>query len=220
MLPFYLLGNLHCAGMCGPLVMLIGKHRYRWFYFLGRTVSFSLAGLLAGSGGAVINLALHQYNLTAMASFAFAVPILWIGISNITGFRLFAWSGISNRISQFSQPISLLILQDRPWPTFLFGFFTVALPCGQTLIVFSACALSGDPLVGLFNGCCFALLTSPSLLAAMSASTLFHKAKHYYHLLFGLAAILVGMLALCRGMADLGIIPHLVLSQKYHLVIY
>ena len=56
MLPLYLLGNLHCIGMCGPLVMLLGQQRCRAFYFLGRTLSFTLAGLLAGALGSVLQL--------------------------------------------------------------------------------------------------------------------------------------------------------------------
>ena len=51
MLPLYLFGNVHCLGMCGPLVMLIGQHHFRYFYFVGRTLSFTLAGGLAGAAG-------------------------------------------------------------------------------------------------------------------------------------------------------------------------
>lgn len=68
LLPLYLFGNLHCIGMCGPLVMLIGRHRHRYFYFAGRVASFSLAGLLAGELGAVLHLVLKQYFLAEIVS--------------------------------------------------------------------------------------------------------------------------------------------------------
>ena len=92
------------------------------------------------------------------------------------------------------------------------------LPCGQTVVVFSACALSGDPFVGLLNGLAFALLTSPSLFLAMQVRTLFPNAKAYYNKVVGLSAIFVGLLAFCRGFAELEIIPHLALG--HHLVFY
>lgn len=219
MLPYYLLGNLHCAGMCGPLVLMIGKHQFRHIYFIGRILSFSLAGFLAGAGGSVINLLLSQYHLSALASFSFGLMIIYVGISNLVGVSL-KWNFFSKKIARANQTLSLLMLRDQPWSTFLFGFFTVALPCGQTVVVFSACALYGDPWVGLLNGFCFALLTTPSLLAAMYATRIFQKAKRHYNFFMGISALLIGGLAICRGLADLGLIPHLNLSSHYHLVIY
>ena len=69
MLPLYLFGNLHCLGMCGPLVAMIGHHRFRYYYFLGRTLSFTLAAMAAGGAGAVLHLFLNQYHISALTSF-------------------------------------------------------------------------------------------------------------------------------------------------------
>jgi uncharacterized protein len=112
------------------------------------------------------------------------------------------------------------MLRDQPWPTFLFGFFTIALPCGQTVVVFSACALYGDPFIGLINGLVFALLTSPALFAAMHAHRFFQKLKPSYNTIMGGCAVLVGLLSFCRGLAELEYIPHLIINSEYHLVIY
>ncbi len=220
MLPIYLFGNLHCIGMCGPLVMMLGRHRYRYFYFLGRTLSFSLAGLLAGGFGAVLNVALQQYHVPALTSFIFGLVILAVGVANISARSLPVPVWVSHRTASVSRSLSFLILKDEPLSTFLFGLFTIALPCGQTIIVYSACAISGDPIVGLVNGFFFALITSPSLFFAMRAHGLLQKAKRHYGLLMGCAAILVGTLAICRGAAELDLIPHLVLNENYHIVIY
>lgn len=217
MLPYYLLGNLHCAGMCGPLVLMIGRHRYRHLYFLGRTLSFTAAGCLAGAGGAVINLFLNQYHLSAILSLCFGLVIISMGMGNLFGL---SFDFISRKLARASRSLSLLILRDQPWPTFLFGFFTLALPCGQTVVVFSACAIYGDPWVGLINGLCFALLTTPSLMAAMYATAVFQKLKPHYNLVMGMAALVIGTLAVCRGLAELEVIPHFILNHHYHLVIY
>lgn len=224
MVPFYLIGNLHCAGMCGPLVLMLGSNRWRHFYFLGRTLSYSLACLLAGEAGYVLHSALQHYHLTAIASFFFGGIISAIGFYNLAGKRFKPPSIFFRRLSPLSKNLSLLLLHDQPWPSFLFGFFTVLLPCGQTMVVFSACALYGDPVSGLANGIAFSLLTSPSLWLSMRAQGLLGYAKKHYNLLLGVSSVAVGALAFCRGLAEVGIIPHLILNPKapayYHIVIY
>lgn len=220
MLPIYLFGNLHCIGMCGPLVMMLGQHKYRYFYFLGRIFSFGLAGLIAGGFGAILNVALDEWFIPAMVSLSFGAIIIIIALYNLTGthFRGFNW--LSKKMGKLSQGLSLLLLKDDPYPTFLFGLGTILLPCGQTVVVFSACAIYGDPLIGLLNGAAFALLTSPSLWVAMRAKNWLSRYKTSYNQLFGGAALFIGVLALCRGLADLSIIPHLILNHSWHIVLY
>lgn len=220
MLPFYLLGNFHCIGMCGPLVAMIGRHRFRWHYFFGRLCSFSLAGALAGGFGAVLGAIFNLYHLSAMTSFVFGALILLISVNQLGKWRIPGTRWIESRLATGSRVLTPLMLQDRRLPTFLFGFFTIALPCGQTIIVYSACALSGSLWIGLLNGALFALLTSPSLFLAMQTHRLLPQLRHRVQYLIGGMGLIVGLLAISRGLADLEMIPHLVLSQKHHLVIY
>lgn len=210
LLPLYLLGNLHCMGMCGPLVMLLGEQRYRYFYFVGRSLSFTLAGFIAGALGEVISAWLHLVHLSALFCFVIGGVILWMGFSVFWGWALPGGKWLSS----WSQKLSPLLLKEDPWRVFLFGFFTVFLPCGQTVIVFSACAMAGDAWVGLLNGFMFAILTSPSLWLAMRAKRLFGFARSYYRPLMGSGACVIGLLAICRGLADLGWIPHLTLAPS------
>lgn len=224
MLPFYLLGNLHCLGMCGPLVMMIGRNKYKHLYFIGRAVSFSLAAMLAGELGAVLHVYLKEYHISSLLSFLFGGFILAIGLSALLGRSYPGEKWIAKKLQPFNKHISLLVLKETPWALFLFGFFTVFLPCGQTVIVFSACALYGSAVAGLLNGFVFALLTSPSLALAMHASGCLNKAKKYYNVLMGSCALLVGVLAFCRGAADMDLIPHLILNssaaREYHIIIF
>lgn len=224
MLPVYIFGNLHCIGMCGPLVMMLGHHRYRYFYFAGRAFSFTLAGMLAGELGAVLNTFLQQYHISAFTSFLFGGIILLIGIYSCLGWQYPGFRWISHKLSGFNKNLSLLMLKDQAWPTFLFGFFTVFLPCGQTLLVFSACALAGDLFVGMVNGFAFATLTTPALWLAMHAHTMLHRFRRYYDTMIGLCGLVIGGLAICRGMAEMGWIAHWVLNPAaaphYHVVIY
>lgn len=225
LLPLYLFGNLHCIGMCGPLVMLLGQHRYRLFYFLGRTLSFSLAGMAAGELGAVLHLFLKPYHLAEIVSLICGLGMIIWGLLKLIGCQSQpSFTLKKTPLNTLHQWVSTLLLKDTGWATFLFGFFTVALPCGQTLVVFSACALTGSAWVGLGNGFAFALLTTPSLFIAMHMLTLFKKFKHYDRPVLGGCSIVVGVLACCRGLAELGWISHWVLnpdtSTSYHLVIF
>lgn len=218
MLPVYLFGNLHCAGMCGPLVILLGGHRFRWLYFLGRALSFALAGGIAGALGAVLNFALHDWFVPAATTLLFGA-----GISIWALFHLFGW-----RLSPFGrqlQGISTQLFGRLTGMPFLFGVVTILLPCGQTLLVFSACAVEGSPWIGMANGCAFALLTSPALMAAMAAHRWIGRLRSRAHAVTAILALLVGAMALCRGFAELDWIPHLVLggdpsSSKFHIALY
>ncbi len=226
LLPLYLFGNLHCMGMCGPLVMLIGQHHYRLFYFVGRLLSFSLAGLIAGELGAVVHLFLKQYYLAEIISLLCGIFIMGWGVQQLLGrqHKPLSSSHSSSPLNALHRWVSTLLLKDTGWSTFLFGVFTVALPCGQTLVVFSACALAGNAWVGLGNGFAFALLTTPSLVIAMHTLTLFKKFKQYERAVIGGCSIFVGLLACCRGLAEMGWINHWILNPAapsfYHLVIF
>lgn len=224
MLPIYLFGNLHCIGMCGPLVALLGRHHYRWYYFLGRTVAFGLAGWIAGALGAVLDAALAAYHVPAVTSFVFGTVIITAGTCTILGRPIPGITALMQKMSGPNQKLSLLLLKDRRWPTFLFGMGTILLPCGQTLLVYSAIALIGDPWVGLINGLAFAVLTSPSLFLAMHAVQLLGPLKRHYNTIVGVMALLVGALAICRGFAEVQLIPHWVVNPDadaaYHIVLY
>lgn len=220
LLPLYLLGNLHCIGMCGPLVMMIGQHRFRYFYFAGRMLSFTLAGTLAGAVGEVLNLVLNQYHIPAFTSLMFGSVVLIIGLYTMAGWQYPGHQWLGLRLVGVNRTLSMLILSDRALPIFLFGFFTILLPCGQTLVVFSACAVAGDLWVGMLNGFAFALLTSPSLVMALHAHSFLARFKPYYKQMMGISALVVGTLMLCRGFAEIGYIDHLILNENYHFVIF
>jgi uncharacterized protein len=224
MLPFYLLGNLHCLGMCGPLVMMIGAHRYRYFYFFGRLFSFTLAGTIAGELGAVLNVIFNQYHISAAASLLFGGFILLIGTFGLLERSFPGQASLAKFMAKGNHSLSLLMLRDKPLATFIFGFMTIALPCGQSLVVFSACALSGSALIGMVNGFAFALLTSPSLFFAMRAHRLLGGAKKYYNTATNAIALIVGIIAFCRGLAELDLIPHVLLPLPFadalHLVLF
>jgi sulfite exporter TauE/SafE len=208
MFPIYVMGNFHCLGMCGPIAMLLGRSPYRGFYLLGRMVSFTLAGFSAGAFGEVLALALKAYHLAGLISI---LTGLLIGISGL--YIMLNWNApFSIQIEKLFAPtrekFNALLFSREPWPLFLVGFFTIILPCGQTLLVYSACALSGSAWVGTLNGFAFGLLTTPSLYLAMQGAGLLKRMKRFYRPVVGGMSLLIGMIAILRGLADFGLISH------------
>lgn len=225
MLPVYLLGNFHCLGMCGPLVAMIGRHAHRYYYFLGRLFSFSLAGWVAGFLGEVLSATLMRWHLSAFFSMALGGAMVLGGVLLTRGGAVIPGARSMNRLlAPLQQRLTLLMLKESRLATGMLGFLTVALPCGQTLVVFSACAVYGEGAAGFLNGACFALLTSPSLFIAMQAKRLFSNGAKNYNQIAGGCAVVAGVLAVFRGLADAQLISHWVLNlnafPKFHLVIF
>lgn len=209
MLPLYVMGNLHCLGMCGPLAMLLGGSRFRGFYLLGRLVSFTLAGFIAGAIGQVIGIVLHSYHISAAFSVLLGFLMLLAGGYILAGKQIPFSVGALKRLAPLQERFHKLMYTQEPWPLFLFGFCTILLPCGQTLLVYSACALSGSAWVGLINGFAFGLITTPSLLIAMRARKWISKMSKWYRPIVGFSALFIGLVAVLRGLAEWGLISHL-----------
>lgn len=205
MLPIYVLGNLHCLGMCGPIAMLLGASPYRGFYLLGRLISFTLAGTIAGLFGEVIGAWLASHHLSGWFSVIFGGVMAGGGLSVLLGIEL----PLLRKFAPLHDYLTKLLFTQEPWPLFLVGFFTIFLPCGQTLIVYSASALSGSALVGTVNGLAFGLLTTPSLFLAMQAKRWMNGMKGWYNPLVGGMAVCIGIVTVLRGFAEWGLIPHL-----------
>jgi len=224
LLPIYIFGNLHCASMCGPLVMLLSKHPYRRWYFLGRLFSFTMTGLISAEMGMMLFSLLSQWHIAAAFSLLFGSWITALGICLFFNVRLPGSSWIAKKSAKFSVAIGKLIFQNSFYAVFLFGACTILLPCGQTIVVFSAIALNGNPLTGAMNGFLFALLTSPALIAAMRTSRFFCKQQKGYHLWMGGAVFCIGLLAVLRGVADLNFIKHFILNPssppQFHMVFF
>lgn len=201
MLPVYIMGNLHCLGMCGPIAALIAASPYRAYYLLGRLISFTLAGSLAGAFGYVIAALLEPYHLAALFTVGIGISMVVIGVLLLLG-KSVSWKGFA----LYEQKMGALLMKKGPMALFSFGFLTIALPCGQTLLVYSACALSGSMATGTLNGMAFALLTTPSLLLAMQARRFVQAAHAWYRPIVGGSALLVGFGAIYRGLFAGGVI--------------
>lgn len=223
LIPLYLIGNFHCLGMCGPLVMWLSKHPFRNAYFLGRLFSFTLVGICAGELGFILTYFFKEWKISFILSLLFGLIFIFFGLSRFIKLPSYQPKFLASQMRLFSNKIAPLVMKEKFLPIFIFGTATIVLPCGQSLMVFSLSALTESPLMGGINAAVFALLTTPSLWFAMQASSPFKLLKKYYQNIMGSFTIMIGILSLLRAFASEEMIPHLsftLSSNAYPIVIF
>ncbi len=214
--PMYLLANVHCTGMCGPLVFCLGRQAKRYYYFLGRICGFTLAGALAASLALLLDTSLAPFSLAWLTSILCGAILLLfslheIGLWHLKPFQTF------HKITQY---LATKSFNAQRTSLFLIGMATLLLPCGQSIAVLSLSALMPTIPLGAANGLLFALLTSPGLILAM------HLHKKIRQLRYAKACISflmggAGLIAILRGLADAGFISHIGVNFfTTHLTIY
>lgn len=200
MFPIYLLGNFHCIGMCGPLVALLGKHPQRAWYLWGRIASFTLFGMLAGTLSESLQLFFRETGLSGFLSIVLGGGLVFFALFSRSKHFLPSWLGWISQLLELR--FASLMTKNRWHATFLFGFLTLALPCGQSLMVLSTSALIGSPIWGALNALLFALLTSPSLWLAMEAHGRLRKYRERAEWWVCLWTVAVGLIGIWRGVVE------------------
>jgi len=196
MLPFYLLGNLHCLGMCGPFALSMGGQKGKYFYLIGRFLGFTLASAIAALFGEILSTSL----VATLIPFLMGSVFILYYFNKLPSLPGFKW------LEKLSTD---LLLDGGKFPLFLFGFLTLFLPCGQSLLLYGVSAMKGDLYFGILNGALFALLTTPSLLFAMHLRPYLKAFSKNGDRWVRLFALLTGLLAFARGGATFGWLPHL-----------
>jgi uncharacterized protein len=150
-----LLGSLHCVGMCGPLSS-VGCHKTAgpvWFV-VGKFISYSILGLLAGTLGAA-------FTSTGIVARAAALLSLIGGVIMMLAIILHRWA-------RFSSPPVLVSLtrfaaQRGSAAPFFLGIAAAFLPCGLLYAMTARSAATGAPFQAMALMQSFGLGTSPAL---------------------------------------------------------
>jgi sulfite exporter TauE/SafE len=213
-----LLGSFHCVGMCGPLALSLPVQGFsNWyksiaitFYNLGRSVSYTLMGLLFGILGQSLSLfKLQQYLSIAAGIFILAVLL----------FNHFGKSGSSALITysaNIKSKLSKLLKSDKTIASYLsIGIVNGFLPCGLVYIAIATAVATGNILESGLLMFAFGIGTIP----LMALTMVFGKyvPMHFRHRLNKLTPYLiagVAILLILRG-SNLGI-PYLSPTQAAH----
>lgn len=169
-----LLGGGHCLGMCGGIVAAMsfqGSERQPWRfhlgYNLGRILSYTLAGGLAGLIGSAALLADRllpvQQGLYILAQGVLILAGLYLAGLSQTVLVLERAGGVL--WTQLQPLLKRLLPIRRPAQAMLAGGLWGWLPCGLTYSVLIAALATGSPLRGAGLMFVFGLGTLPNLLA-------------------------------------------------------
>lgn len=130
------LGSWHCAIMCGPLCISLSSKGSLWPYQLGRMLSYTLAGALAGAFAQ--KLLWNQSFIIKIASLFFlSFAFLWLAIDLYR-----------QKQPQFTKQIWQRVLKVKTHSRFFLGILSVFLPCGWLFYFLLAAATTQSALSG------------------------------------------------------------------------
>lgn len=204
------LGSFHCVGMCGPIALAlpIGKSSNltlvisRVLYNLGRTVTYSLFGLIFGFFGKGIALA----GLQRYASIALGVTILgyYLMPNKLKG-KLSETKPYQIATTYVKKAFSRLTQSGSPLSLFVFGVINGFLPCGFVYVALAGAITMGDPISGAIFMALFGFGTTPIMLAtSLVGKFLSSSLKSKMNKLIPVFAILLAIIFILRGL-NLGI---------------
>lgn len=167
-----LAGGVHCIGMCGgigaALTIAIPPNANQWPYLfaynLGRIISYSLAGALAGYFGTLFSqqiafgtAVLSLFSAIMLACLAFYLSGWWQGLAKLEQLGGYIWRKMvpfSKRLLPFRSPFSALP----------YGMIWGWLPCGLVYSTLSWSMASGSAVTGAKIMFSFGIGTLPALL--------------------------------------------------------
>lgn len=214
-------GSLHCAGMCGPIVLALpdtqktGKDRVleRSLYQVGRVGTYTVMGFAVGQGASMFNLVGYGQYVSILAG-AFMI---------VTAFMQIVWHRSvlpSKFLHQFTRPIrhqiSTLLKQRGLLAFSAIGALNGLLPCGLVTSALLGSAATTNSLSGAVFMAGFGLGTVPMMLSlALGGAVFIKRLRPAFKVVLPVAVLLVGSIVLLRGMAlD---IPFISPAEAQHL---
>jgi uncharacterized protein len=212
-----LLGSVHCAGMCGPLVAItVGGSRVTarghnpitpsLAYHGGRLASYAMLGAIAGAAGSMLNLAGHLSGLGPIAAVVAGVMLVIVaslqllragGVSLKTSrLPVFLQRGIG-RVHQFAMQ------RGTATRALLLGLVTGVLPCGWLYAFVITAAGTGSAALGATAMLVFWAGTVPALVVvALGAKSVLAVCGKRVTALASVVLIVVGLITIL-GRANL-----------------
>lgn len=159
-----LIGSLHCAGMCGPLVLALpcdGKCgrsfvQGRILYNLGRISTYSVLGVVFGLIGKSFALAGLQRAASILAGVAILIACFGLRKLDLSG-GVYAW------VRWVKTGLGKLMRQKSPMSLFALGLLNGLLPCGLVYVACASSIATGSVMAGGLYMFAFGLGTLPMM---------------------------------------------------------
>ncbi|MES3036955.1 MAG: sulfite exporter TauE/SafE family protein [Bdellovibrionota bacterium] len=159
------LGSVHCAVMCGPLVMNFAKTKKQMFlYQTGRAFTYVIAGASAGALGNSVfdNTQAPVFSIVGLA--ILSIALLYTSYHSLVKNQIHLPS--TYFLNRILQPIWLKLSRShapKAYVAFLSGAFTVFLPCGHLYAFLAGAMATGSAMTGAIFMATFWLGTLPTL---------------------------------------------------------
>lgn len=204
-----LFGGLHCAGMCGPLLLALPQSRMpeprfvvqKLIYHAGRILTYTLLGVVFGLIGKTLFLA----GLQRWVSIGLGL-ILVTGVLFSPRFLQAPW--VFKALGLLKSGMGSLLRSPGPVSQLFLGALNGLLPCGLVYVAAAGSLATGGILAGAGYMILFGAGTLPALLAVSFAGRLFAPSlRARLRRLAPAAVAILGGLLIARGLS-LGI-PYL-----------
>lgn len=201
-----LLGSAHCVGMCGGLVAMVSAgapgpvHARQVRYFLGKTLTYSVLGALAGAAGQAAGLVLS--GVEGVLSLGLGMLLVGAGLLTCAGRR----GGVpSAGAARFVAPLLGRAIAARgPLAPVALGAVNGLLPCGLVYGLLAKAATTGSAAGGALTLATFGLATIPALyVVGLSGARVAQAWRGWMSRAAGVALVLLGLLTVARGAAAL-----------------
>ena len=216
------IGSLHCVGMCGPIALLLPLQRqhkgFRYLqlgaYFTGKTLSYTLIGLLFGGIGEGLLIAQYQQEFSIFAG------LIMIGMGIFSLFHL-SIKVIQNPLlkgfTSLKNALGKQLMKKTLSSSFIIGFLNGFLPCGLVYTALFGALAMGNLWGSMAYMTAFGLGTIPlMLLLVLLGDFLPIALRRRLNQWLPIVVILVGILFVLRGLG-LGI-PYLSPSDTHLLL--
>jgi uncharacterized protein len=170
-----LLGSFHCAGMCGPLALMLPTDdssnasilKTRILYNAGRVFSYISIGLIFGFLGLAIALQGFQKELSV---FTGAIILISIVLSSGKNNKLKSLNFTSFYSNAIRKTLKKLFSKKSPISLFFIGVLNGFLPCGFVYLAVAGAASTGSVKNGMMYMLLFGLGTFPMMMTISIAA--------------------------------------------------
>ncbi|QMU26661.1 sulfite exporter TauE/SafE family protein [Adhaeribacter radiodurans] len=207
---FGILGSFHCVGMCGPIALALPVGRGaglsfvtgRLLYNLGRIVTYTALGALAGAVGKSLQIALFQQTLSIVSG-VLILLVLVIPVALIGKFRSF--TGFGKLLTLLKKTIARYFGKNSTWALGVVGLLNGLLPCGFVYFALAgAMSMSSIPAAMLYMFL-FGLGTFPLMfILSLSGKLIQPRIRHFFNRSVPYVAGVLALLFILRGL-NLGI---------------
>lgn len=210
-------GSLHCVGMCGPIALSVpmasaegGSRLFGLFiYFMGKTITYVLLGVIFGLLGQQLALAGFQQALSLVLGGA----MLFFAIATIFKPGIFHNNRLTILIGNKLAPLmGTFIGKQNSASSLVLGMLNGLLPCGLVYVAISAATATGSVWIAASFMGVFGLATMPLMLSlVMFTAQLSLNYRNQVRKWLPAFTAVVAVLLILRGL-DLGIpyvSPHL-----------